>query len=456
MPASRTSLLSVSASNRLGLIALCALGLSLSACGGWMGDKEDAPLPGERVSVLAYDQALAADPALAQAPYNLPTPVQNTEWPTAGGRPDHAGGSYTLASATPRAAWSTSVGASVSEDQPLIPVPVVGSVAAYTLDSGSILSAHTLDKGKTLWERDLAPKGTHDTVSSGGVVLAGDKLFAATGYGELLSIDATTGDIVWRTKVDVPVRSAPVVADGRLFAVGIDNRLVALDISTGALLWTHNGISEAAGLLGAPSPAVGTDGIVLVAYSSGELYALRGANGAELWSDNLAARRSEGGILSIAAIRGQPVLAANGTIALAISNSGRFVAIDVRTGQRLWEQRLGSSQMPWVAGDTIYTISNQAQLVALNLKDGAIRWVQTLPQWRYPDDKIGLISWYGPVLAGGKLWLTNSDARLKSFDPLSGKEVDNLRLSSATNRPPIVAADTLWTLDDGARLSAWR
>ena len=51
-----------------------------------------------------------------------------------------------------------------------------------------------------------------------------------------------------------------------------------LSTDDGRKLWSHNGIPETAGLLGGASPAVEGE-IVVVAYSSGELFALRVENG---------------------------------------------------------------------------------------------------------------------------------------------------------------------------------
>jgi outer membrane protein assembly factor BamB len=196
--------------------------------------------------------------------------------------------------------------------------------------------------------------------------------------------------------------------------------------------------------------------LLLVAYSSGELFALNALNGREQWEDNLASSRRGGGVMGIAAIRGQPVLTAEGSAALAISNSGRLVAIDTRSGQRVWDQRLAGNQMPWVAGSTVFLLTSQSQLMALNLADGKIRWLTQLAQWENGKEHSGVISWYGPVLAGGKLWITSSTGRLRSYSPEDGAEAADLDAGRAINRPPVVAGGTLYTLDDSATLTAWR
>lgn len=438
------------------LILLATVAGMLSACsGGWWGAEDSTPpLPGDRLSVLAYDQQVQVDPDLGKTPLTLPPPQASDAWPTAGGGADHAGGHAALG-ADLKKAWSADVGEGASLERPLIPTPVVAGGVIFTMDSGTGVRAFSLDKGQELWRVDLAPKAERGEATGGGLAFDQGRLFVATGYGEVFALNPADGTTLWRQSVASPVRSAPAPGPGVVLVVTIDNRLVALSTETGAVQWRHAGILETAGLLGAPSPAVHGD-TVLVAYSSGELFAVRAANGREQWADNLAALRREGGVLSIAAIRGQPVLAAGGVAAVAISNSGRLVAIDTRSGQRVWDQRVSGSQMPWVAGSTVFVVTNQAQLMALNLSDGRIRWVVQLDQWENPDKREGLIAWYGPVLAGGRLWLTNSDGRLRGYDPATGAEAVDLRLKTATNRPPIVVGNTLYTLDDKATLTAWR
>lgn len=437
------------------LLPLGILMLSLSACSGWWGAEDSTPpLEGKRVPVLVYDQGFKVDAQLAATPLELPPVQENTVWPTSGGFASHEGGHPQLSDQLKKA-WRVDVGDSINRSHPIIPTPVVANGVIYTMDSSTQVSAFSADKGKEIWSIDLAPKGESHDASGGGLGLLPGRLFVSTGYGEVVALDTANGKEIWRQRVESPVRSAPAIAKNMVFVVTIDNRLVALSADTGDIAWTHNGLSEDVGLLGAPSPAVYNDDL-LVAYSSGELFSLRIGNGQEQWADNLASIRREGGVGSIAAIRGQPVLAAGGVAAVAISNSGRLVAIDTRTGQRVWSQRISGTQMPWVAGSMVFVVSSDAQLVALDLKDGKIRWVKGLAQWTHPKDREGIIAWYGPVLAGTSLWLTNSEGQLLRFDPATGEQKGKIDAGSAFNRAPIVVGKTLYTLDDSATLAAWQ
>jgi len=59
---------------------------------------------------------------------------------------------------------------------------------------------------------------------------------------------------------------------------------------------------------------------------------------------------------------------------LAISHSGLMVSIDLRTGDRIWEQDIGGVHAPWVAGDFIYVLSADSELLCLTRADGRVRW----------------------------------------------------------------------------------
>ena len=119
------------------------------------------------------------------------------------------------------------------------------------------------------------PEDERGTAFGGGVAFWNDRLFVSTGYAQVLALDPADGKVIWRSSVGAPVHSAPTVSDGRVFVVTVENELAVLAADDGRRLWVHNGIPETASLLGSASPAVEGE-VVVVAYSSGELYALHG------------------------------------------------------------------------------------------------------------------------------------------------------------------------------------
>ena len=223
--------------------------------------------------------------------------------------------------------------------------------------------------------------------------------------------------MIWKTGVAAPIRSGPTVADGRVYAVTVENELVALAADDGRRLWAHNGIPETAGLVGSASPAVEGE-VVVVGYSSGEIYALTVENGRPLWSDSLASVRAVDAVSALADIRGRPVID-RGRV-FAISHSGRMIAIDLRSGERVWEQDIGSTHGPWVAGDYVYVVSNDDELICLARNDGKVRWVRQLPRYEDEKNKEDPITWAGPVLGGDRLIVLSSNGWALSVSPYTG------------------------------------
>jgi outer membrane protein assembly factor BamB len=249
------------------------------------------------------------------------------------------------------------------------------------------------------------------------------------------------------------MHGAPTVADGRVFAITVENQLQVLAASDGRVLWTHNGIPEPASLLGAASPAVEGD-IVIVPYTSGELFALRVENGRVLWSDNLATAQPLGALNSIADVRGQPVIDRDRVF--AVSQSGLMVAIDLRTGDRVWEQEVGSTHAPWAAGDFVYVLNNDNELICLTRQDGKVRWVRELPRWANEAKKKDALRWTGPVLAGNRIIVIASDGEALSISPYTGDPLGRMEFPDSVYVAPVLAAKTLYVITDEADLIALR
>lgn len=437
---------------RAGLVALM---LALAGCdwiSGIFEDTSKTKLPGERVSVLGLDRRLEPDPKLADVAVQLPPAVVNTDWPQAGGSPSHAMQNPALGSDLKRV-WRASVGDGASRYGRVVAQPVVAEGRLFALDARDEVTALDATTGRELWDQDVKPDAERDHAFGGGLAAAGGRVFVATGYGRVLALDAATGHEIWRQQVSAPVRGAPTVADGRVFAITVENQLEVLSADDGHRLWTHNGIPETAGLLGGAAPAVEGD-IVVVPYSSGEIFALRAENGRPLWTDNLATARSLGALSTLADIRGRPVIDRGRVFAL--SHSGRMVSIDLRTGDRVWEQEIGGTHGPWVAGDYVYVLNNDVDLVCLTREDGHVRWVHDLPHYEDEKKKKDPMRWAGPVLAGDRLIVAASNGDGLVLSPYTGATLGSLSFPDGVFVDPVVANDTLYVLTDEADVVALR
>jgi outer membrane protein assembly factor BamB len=435
--------------NRRDFTALL-LASAVSGC-GWFEEKK-TPLPGERIPVIGLGGELEPDPSLAAVAVALPPPELNPAWPVPGGVPTHAMGHPALPERLSRA-WSTDIGEGASRYTRILSSPVVAGGRVFAMDGATQVSALDAASGGRIWAVDLQPEDESGSAFGGGPCFWNDRLFVTTGYGEVVALDPADGKVIWRHSVTAPLHAPPTVTDGRVFAVSVENALDVLSADDGRRLWTHNGIPETAGLLGGASPAV-SDEIVVVGYSSGEVFGLRPENGRVIWSDNLATTRSVNAVAGLADIRGRPVI--DRGRAYAISHSGRMAAIDLRTGERAWDQPIGSSHGPWVCGDYIFVLASDNQAVCLRRDDGKVRWLRPLPRFRDEKDKSDPIFWAGPVLGGNRLIVVSSTREMLSLSPQTGDIIDQQDVSGAAYLGPVIAQGSLYLLTDNANLLAYR
>ena len=92
--------------------------------------------------------------------------------------------------------------------------PVIAGGRVFTMDSRSLISAFDATTGARLWTADTRPEDDDEGAFGGGLALAGGWLFAATGLGHVLALEAETGAMQWRQPIGVPVRAAPVISGG--------------------------------------------------------------------------------------------------------------------------------------------------------------------------------------------------------------------------------------------------
>ena len=153
-------------------------------------------------------------------------------------------------------------------------------------------------------------------------------------------------------------------------------------------------------------------------------------------------------------MRASPVIYQN--VVYAISNSGRMAAINLHNGTRLWEQRIGGIEPPWIVGDNVYVIDNDSEIACLDRKDGRIRWVRQLPRYENPKKKEDAITWTGPVLAGDRLLVGGTQGMAYALSPYTGDLLGEVDMDDPIEIPPAVAGKTAYFVTDDAELIALR
>ncbi len=435
------------------LLALPLLAM-LGACslfGG--GDKDATPTVGNRTPILSrIINAVEADPALASVSVVLPPAQTNAEWPQAGGNAAKSPGHLTLAP-VPTQAWTASVVGS-DRRRRLAAAPVTGGGMLFAVDTSGVVHAFDADTGTRRWSHPLeVGRGFGDVLFGGGATYFDGRVYATSGAGDVVALDAQTGGEFWRVRPAGPLRGSPTVAFNSVYVMTQDNQIHALNMADGSPVWQDAAASGQSGVFGVAAPAA-AQGTVIAGYSSGEVVAYRYENGRNLWSDALALTNISTQVGTLTDVDADPIIDQGRVYVLG--QGGRMAAYELVTGQRIWELSLAGISTPAIAGEWIFTLTDDSRLLAIARSTGRVKWITQLERWRNPEKREGPVFWTGPVLANNRLWIASSRGEVRSVDVGTGEAADFTRLDDPVSLPPLVANGTLYIMDDGGRITAWR
>jgi outer membrane protein assembly factor BamB len=434
-------------------VTLVRIAAVLGILGALAGCSRDFILPGERVDIRAPWGG--GQPIVNEArPIALPAQVANAAWTHRqgenGARPQHP-----ALAASPQLAWSAPIGQGDARRVRLQTDPVAAGGRVFTLDTGARVQA-TSSGGAALWSRDLTPPGQRaPSASGGGLAVAGDRLYVTSVYGFLAALDAATGAEIWRQRFDAPVTGAPSVAGDRVFVSAADSTLWAIDTASGRIDWTIAGARTGTLMARGPAPAISGD-LAIMPTGAGEMLGVRRANGAIVWDTTVVGRRPGAAYAEISSISGDPVV--DGGRVYAANQSGRVMALEARTGDRIWSAREAAYGPVWPVGGSVFIVSDENRLMRLNAADGNPIWAVELPLYTTdrPRRRAEIVPQHGPILAGGRIWIASGDGFLRGFDPTSGTEVTRLEVPGGAAATPIVAGGALYVLGRTGVLHAYR
>jgi outer membrane protein assembly factor BamB len=442
----------------LALLCGCADGPTLPKLNDLNPFAEKAvPLPGKRIPVMqAQNSIVTGELADASAPIMLPAPIANDDWLQAGGLANNSPGHLAFSGAAQQL-WSADAGSGSSSAGRVTASPIVYANRIYALDAAGNVSVFSTSGGSALWRVSLRP-GRENTSSSflsafslgsdsgsggygGGLAVDGGRLYAASGFGNVVALDPETGKKIWERQLDAPVRAAPAAVGDKVFVVALDGKFYCLAGADGGELWSVRGLPQQASLINNASPAVEGD-IVVVPYPSGDLVALHVADGSAAWSESLSRTRMTSELTSMSDTA-RPAI--DGGTVFAVGHAGRMIATQMATGERLWSLNIPGTQQPWVAGGSVFVVDTQGQLLAISRHDGKVQWTMKLP---------GNSAWSGPTLAGGNLWLASAKGSLVGVEASTGRVTAQKELGSPVYVAPIVAQGRMYILTDNAKLLA--
>lgn len=294
-----------------------------------------------------------------------------------------------------------------------------------------------------VWERSLVRKSRFSSTPEqfGTPAWSPDtmEMFVGTSRGDLWALDLA-GRAKWRTRLDGPVESRPLVVRDRVIAGTISGAVYAVERTGGKILWKFQGYGA---IMGDP---VEREGLVYVLTSLNKLYVLTLEDGRLHWSREHENARGH-------TVRGQssPVLAGD-RLVYGLS-TGQLVCLDVsHRGEILWtmpleedaeEHYVDSDVTPVVSGDLVYTASFRSGIAAVSLETGDVLWrypVEGVTRMRLYRDRLYFVSGSAGIhclsLDGRLLWRQQG-----SLGTVTGLQITGRRLLVSFDESGLLALD---------------
>jgi outer membrane protein assembly factor BamB len=410
-------------------------------------------LPGQYTDLMQEINYAKPDSVLAEKPVMLPGAQPNNQWLSSNfslvSIPENIKIEPPLANkiSNYRLLHSHNIyGASIT--------PVVEKGILYIADNKGFVAAYnTQNFSKALWTTQIFRNLPLNDNAGGGFSLYEDMLVVTFGNDYLIALDKNTGSEIWHYNLSNVTRAAPTIKNGKVLVLTIDNRLYCLNVHTGELIWTHEGAIEQLGVFGSASPAV-SEKLVIVPHSSGQLHALDINSGQLVWQLNLIKNTNNSTMLYLNDIDMTPIIN-NGTV--YISNyAGTMFAIELTSGQMKWyNDTIGGTKFAWIAKDYIYSVNKFNQLTASLKQTGQIKWVVQIANTNSKSKNNKLII-NGPIMVNNILYLTTTEGKLLTYDPITGNELGEYKISKAVYSPPIAVDNNIYFINDTGTLSVLR
>ena len=271
--------------------------------------------------------------------------------------------------------------------------PIVVDGVAYLTSNDGLLAAVRAEDGSVLWRHDLKGQGVVIAEVINGVIYG--EVFANPGPNHVDAWRVGDGSLLWQSSDHLAILDT---IDGIVYAA-LDNNFEALQASTGAVLWrtkldgspfyapfiVNNGVlylvATNISYENASAPAH-NGGFALQVYTAAaslqktvpekkatsSVYALRASDGTVLW--HYKGNNTNGWPQSMTVVGG--VVYAATSIS---SSEGYVYALQGSTGALLWNYAAGSqvSDMT-VDNGLVYAGVNGGLLVALRANNGSVLW----------------------------------------------------------------------------------
>ncbi len=280
--------------------------------------------------------------------------------------------------------WSENVGDGVDDYFSRL-MPAVGYNKIFAASREGVIVAFDPETGDEIWEQEVSRKSREsnlfnlyglfpDTISakvSGGLLVAYNAIYFGTEDGVVYSLNHEDGSINWQTKVPSEVIAQPAADSGIIVVNTVAGTLIGLDSQSGEIKWQNESDVPPLTLRGISSPAAAAGGAI-VGLANGRVRVNILDSGLTAWEAVVAKPTGATDLERIVDIDTKP-LVFGGTV-FVISYGGTLSAIELRSGNVIWNREYASFRNVSIAGNRLFVTDTNSNIYAIDRRNGVELW----------------------------------------------------------------------------------
>ena len=334
--------------------------------------------------------------------------------------------------------WTAKVGGS-AEFLRVALQPVGDGNRVYAASRDGNVVALNPENGNVIWRTKL------DIELSAGPGVGEGRVIVVSSSGYVITLDASSGAEQWRVDIDGESLARPLIRDETVVIQTTDNRLQGLSLFDGRGRWSHVQSPPALTMRGSAHP-VYVGGSVITGFDNGRLVAVDLDTGDAVWEALLAPPSGRSDLDRLSDIDG--LISVVGQDVYAAGYQGRVTAVAAESGQILWGREVSSFEGVAADWNALYTTRDNGEIVAFGRVDGNEAWRNDDLLYREPTL---------PIPFGTAVVVGDFEGYLHFFSSIDGEAVARLKFGGdAISSDPVVIGNHLYVQSDSGSIAAYR
>lgn len=333
--------------------------------------------------------------------------------------------------------WYTSTAAGSNNDY-LKLTPAINGTTIFTTSKNGNVAANDMQTGKSLWKTNTGAE------ISGGTAAYGNLVFVGSREGNLYALDQTNGKILWKATSSSEILAPAAASNNTVLVKTIDGRVTAFSTIDGHELWKYQQTEPNLILRGSSAPQISRDSAI-VGFENGDLVKLSIRNGGVQWEKTIADPQGIFAIQRMIDIDADPIITGNRVY--AATYQGRIAALDLSSGNELWNHDISSYSGIASDSNKVYVSDAESNVWAFNTSGGRVSWEQT---------KLAARTITGPAVIGNYIVVGDAEGYLHWMDKQDGHFVARTWVNkSGIAATPIVNNNLLYVYSKDGHLAAY-